>query len=240
MTAPDDGRVIVAEDVARTSVPSIPDYLRSVYSWAYIDPRNVRLLDREAVVEFILFGNGRRLRRALLAELENGQRVLQAANVYGCLIPEMAKKIGPGGFLDVIDIVPLQAANCRRNLAGQPQARVRIADAERPGPGQYDRVSSFFLLHELPDQQRRNVVNALLDRVAPGGKAVFVDYHRPKAFHPLRWLLAGVFKWLEPFAFDLWTHEIAEFATHPARFQWRTRAFFGGLYQITTATAPRP
>ena len=31
---------------------AVPDYLRDVYTWAYLNPRNVRLLDRNIVIGF--------------------------------------------------------------------------------------------------------------------------------------------------------------------------------------------
>ncbi len=220
--------------VSETAVP-VPYYLSDVYTWAYLDPSNVDLLDRQLVVDVLLFGNGRRLGRALCAEIEPGQRVLQATHAYGTLIPELAARVGGDGFLDVIDVAPVQIEHCRRKIAGMPQARARLADATQPGPDRYDVVSCFFLLHELPDDCKRTAVDALLDQVAPGGKAVFVDYHNPRPWHPLRGVLSLVFKWLEPFAPEMWTHEIADFAARRDDFQWRTQCYFGGLYQVTTA-----
>lgn len=38
--------------------------------------------------------------RALISEILTGQRVLQAAHVYGRLIPEIARKIGLTGYLE--------------------------------------------------------------------------------------------------------------------------------------------
>ncbi len=233
MSPPDDVRFAL-EGASTTA--AVPAYLRETYRWAYLDPFNVRLLDHDAVVTAILFGNNGRLRRALLAEITPGQRVLQAAHVYGSLIPRMARKIGPAGRLDVIDVAPLQVARCRRKLEGLAQARVRLADAAHPGGGFYDVVSCYFLLHELPGGHKRAVVDALLGSVAPGGKVVFVDYHRPRPGHPLRWLLTRVFARLEPFAAEMWASSVADFATRSEAFEWRTRLFFGGLYQVTVAT----
>jgi hypothetical protein len=140
-----------------------------------------------------------------------------------------------GGQLDVIDLVPLQAALCRRKLRGFPQARVRIADAAQPGDGVYDVITCFFLLHEIPDERKRAVVDALLARVVPGGKVVFVDYHTPARWHPLRGLMRLVMGRLEPFAESLWHHEIAEFASVPGDYRWQKQTLFGGLYQKTVA-----
>lgn len=215
--------------------PAIPAYLREVYGWAYLDPGNADLLDRDFIVSAILLGNNRRLRRALLREIVPGQRVLHVAHVYGRLIPEIAEQVGRRGRLDVIDVVPLQAELCRRKLRGFPQARVRIADAAQPGPGAYDVVSCFFLLHEIPDAHKRAVVDALLARLRPGGKVVFVDYHAPARWHPLRGVMRRLLARLEPFAESLWQREIAAFASAPGEYRWQTQTLFGGLYQKTVA-----
>ena len=247
MTAPDTGRIAVERPIGQAAGPdpcqparhgkaaAIPAYLREVYGWAYLNRANARLLDHDAVVSAILLCNNRRLRRALIGEIAAGQRVLHVAHVYGRLIPEVAARVGPGGQLDVIDLVPLQAALCRRKLRGFPQARVRIADAAQPGDGVYDVITCFFLLHEIPDERKRAVVDALLARVVPGGKVVFVDYHTPVRWHPLRGFMRLVMGRLEPFAESLWHHEIAEFASVPGDYRWQKQTLFGGLYQKTVA-----
>ena len=215
---------------------ALPAYLRDVYSWAYLDPRNVRLLDNEAVVNTLLWGNSGRLRRALIAEITAGDRVLQAAHVYGRLIPDLARTIGPAGRFDAIDVAPLQAALCRRKLRPFPHARARIADAVHPGDETYDVVVCFFLLHELPEAYKCAVVDALLARLSPGGKAVFIDYHAPAPWHPLRGFMRQIFARLEPFAEAMWQHDIADFACDPEPYDWRTETCFGGLYQKTVAS----
>lgn len=219
----------------RRGGPSIPRYLSDSYSWAYLNRKNARFLDHDAVVTAILFGNHRRLRRAALSEVSPGQRVLQAAHVYGCLIPELARQIGPDGRLDVVDLVPLQAALARRKLRGFPHARVRVADAADPGEELYDVVSCFFLLHEIPDAEKHAVVDALLARVAPGGKAVFVDYHEPASWHPMRGFYRRLFERLEPFAQSLWLHEVRHFSSAADSFRWHKVTMFGGVYQKTVA-----
>jgi ubiquinone/menaquinone biosynthesis C-methylase UbiE len=250
VTSPDGGYVTVDRPIGQVAEPgphqsseqneatAIPAYLREVYGWAYLNPTNARLLDCDAVVSTILLGNNRRLRRSLLREIEPGQRVLHVAHVYGRLIPELAGRVGRSGQLDVIDLVPLQVALCRRKLRGFHQAQVRIADAAQPGDGMYDAVSCFFLLHEIPDGRKRAVVDALLPRVVPGGRVVFVDYHKPARWHPLRGVMRGLMSRLEPFAESLWHHEIAEFASAPGDYRWEKQTLFGGLYQKTVAYRP--
>ncbi len=218
--------------------PQLPDYLIKTYTWAYLKPSSLVLLDNSVVVTAILWGNLNRLIRATCAELRPGQRVLQAANVYGRFSADLATTIGADGRLDVIDIAPIQVAHCRRKLAGFPHARARLADAAAPGGGTYDTVCCFFLLHEIPDDHKSLVVDALLAVVPPGGKVVFTDYHRAARWHPLRWPMSLVFRWLEPFAFGLVDREIADFASEREAFVWRKSTFFGGLYQKVVAERP--
>lgn len=216
---------------------AIPVYMRDVYRWAYLDPRNARLLDRDSVVAAILLGNSHRLQHALLAEVSPGDRVLQAAHVYGSLIPGLARRVGGEGRLDVIDVVPLQVDICRRKLAAFPQARVLVADAGAVSLGRYDVVSCFFLLHELPEETKRSVVDNLLSSLSRNGRAVFIDYHRPASWHPLRSMMQMIYKRFEPFAESLWRNDIHAFATDPEAYTWEKQTFFGGLYQKTVVSS---
>jgi ubiquinone/menaquinone biosynthesis C-methylase UbiE len=250
VTSPNAGHLIVDlpigdaadSDSCRSSrdheATVIPTYLREVYGWAYLNPRNVRLLDRELVVSMILWGNHRRLRQAAFAELRPGQRVLQPACVYGDFSPALARHLEPRGRLEVIDVAPIQVAGCRRKLRNFPQATAQHADAARPGGEAYDAVCCYFLLHELPEDYKHAVVDALLGSVVPGGKVIFVDYHRPHWAHPLKGITSLVFDTLEPFAKDLWRNEISYFASAPNEFIWRKQTYFGDLFQRTIARRP--
>ncbi|TVR98672.1 MAG: methyltransferase domain-containing protein [Rhodospirillales bacterium] len=213
----------------------LPDYLVKTYSWAYLRPSSLLIFDNPLVVGAILWGNIWRLMRAACDEFRPGQRILQAASVYGSLSATLAETVGSDGQLEVIDIAPLQVDHTRRKLAGYPQASVRVADAARPGGGRYDGICCFFLLHEIPDAYKHAVVDGLLDSAAPGAKVVFVDYHRPLPLHPLRPVMQGVFRWLEPYAEGLLCREIRDFAAERDAFTWRKETFFGGLYQKVVA-----
>lgn len=224
----------------RTQSCELPAYLTEKYWWAYLRPASLKIFDHAWVVWAILWGCSTRLKRAALAELSPGQTVLQAACVYGDFSSQLAHALGPHGRLDIIDIAPIQAANCRRKLKGMSMAHVRCADAAAPGGAKYDVVCCFFLLHELPSGYKRRVVDALLNSISTGGKAIFVDYHLPRPFHPLKALMSIVFDLLEPFAKALWRREIRSFATAAEEFTWRKETYFGGLYQKVVAEGRAP
>ncbi len=218
----------------------LPDYLRDVYSWAYLRPASIALLDRGPVVSAILWGNYRRLANAALAELRPGQRVLQPACVYGNLSARIATLLGSCGRLDVHDVVPLQIENCRRKLRAFDNVSLIVQDAASEVAAVYDAVCCSFLLHELPEDHRRKVLESLLGAVRPGGKVVFIDYHRPHWAHPLRGVIKLTFDLLEPFAEGLWRQDIRHWAPHGADFSWSKETYFGGLYQKTVARRSGP
>jgi len=220
----------------RPAKPEIPAYLHDTYHWCYLHPRNVRWLDREIVVRTILWQQHNKLQRLAFSEIEPGQRGLQPASVYGRFVPNLATHIGPQGLLDVVDVAEVQVQSATRKLQDHPHARVHHSNILDFGGGPYDVVCCYFLLHEIPRNYKFRVVNLLLEKVQPGGKVVFVDYHKPCWWHPLKLITSIVFDTLEPFAKDLWWNPIKDYAAEPDRFEWRTQTIFGKLFQKTVAT----
>jgi ubiquinone/menaquinone biosynthesis C-methylase UbiE len=216
--------------------PEIPSYLQDTYYWCYLNPRNVQLLDREFVVRTILWQQHRKLQRLAFAEINPGQSVLQAASVYGSFAPNLAQHVGPEGSLDVVDVAEVQVRSVRGKLQGLPWARVHHSNILHFSGGPFDVVCCYFLLHEVPDDYKYKIVNLLLEKVQPGGKVVFVDYHKPRWWHPLKLITSIVFDTLEPFAKRLWRTELQEFADQPDRFSWRKETIFAGLFQKVVAT----
>jgi ubiquinone/menaquinone biosynthesis C-methylase UbiE len=213
------------------ATPPVPDYLRDTYTWAYLDHRTVPWLDQPVVVSAILWGNASRLMNAAVLEFSAGQRVLQAAAVYGDFSQRLARRLGGDGQLTVLDVASIQIANTRRKLAPWPASSAHVADLTEPVGATFDAVCCFFLLHEVPPHARQRIVSNLLNAVEPGGKIVFVDYHRPRGWHPMRPIMALVFRYLEPFANSLLAESIDSLVPETAGFEWTKETFFGGLYQ---------
>jgi len=213
----------------------MPGYMKDVYYWAYLNPRNVRLLDRNVVVDVILWFQHQKLQQATLAELEPGQRVLMPASVYGDFCWNLARHLGSEADLEILDIAPIQVKRCREKVASLPWVSVNRGNAAYLGDRLVDSICCYFLLHEVPLHYKYAIVQELLDHVGPGGKVVFVDYHKPHWAHPLKPITSIVFDTLEPFAKDMWRHPIEKFAAGDTRFSWRQQSFFGGLFQMAVA-----
>jgi ubiquinone/menaquinone biosynthesis C-methylase UbiE len=217
----------------------VPGYLAETYWWAYVHPGAVRLFERQWLVNFILWGNFGRLRDAALEALGDCShgRTLQVACVYGDLTRRLLEGHFPGGLLDVVDVLPVQLDNLARKLARGSRVRLIHGDsAALPvETASYERALLFFLLHEQPEAARRATLAEAMRVVKPGGRIVIVDYHRPKRLHPLYAPMVGILRALEPYALDLWRHEIAEWLPRPPA-ALRKRTCFGGLYQELVIT----
>lgn len=217
--------------------PAVPSYLAKTYWWAYVHPRAVRVFERQWLVNLILWGNFGRLRDAALAAL--GERLegrtLQIACVYGDLTERLRRRLGPGGSLDVVDVLRVQLANLARKLPGDPRVALIHGDstALKMPDASYERVLLFFLLHEQPAEVRCRTLAEALRVVKPAGQVLIVDYHRPGKLHPLYAPMALVLRTLEPYALDLWRSEIAEWLPQGVRAATK-RTLFGGLYQIVS------
>jgi ubiquinone/menaquinone biosynthesis C-methylase UbiE len=219
----------------------VPRYLSTHYWWAYIHPKAVKLFERQWLVNLILWGNYNRLRRAVLAEMAQSLsgRSLQVACAYGDLTTHLLHAVATnGGSLDVIDVLPIQLQNLQQKLRAKAPVRLLAMDSTnlRLPDASYDQALVFFLLHEQPNHYREQTMSELFRVVKPGGKIIVVDYALPRSWHPLRYLWRPLLARLEPFALDLWHHEIAKWLPRMGSGGLRKKTFFGGLYQKVVIT----
>ena len=219
----------------------VPEYLEKTYWWAYTHPNAVRVFERQWLVNLILWGNFSRLRDLALAEMGeviNGN-ALQVACVYGNFTQHLVRRLGPQGHLNVIDVAPVQIKNLHSKLEDKRKVSILQQDASHMhfADASHDSVVLFFLLHEMPAEVRRKTIAEALRVTKPGGKVVFVDYHRPVAKSPFRYIMVPILTTLEPFAMDLWNGNIADWlpAGH-AISKIDKQTYFGGLYQKVVIT----
>jgi len=214
-----------------------PDYLRKIYWWAYEHPLAVKFWDCDFLINYVLLGNYNRLGDAVLDEFPKpltGSTLMNSA-AYGKLIPRLQQQLGEDGRLDVIDILNVQLENVKRKLK-LPDSRISLiqcdATALNCADAVYDRVLVFFLPHELPEEMKRASMAEAFRVVKPGGQVVCVEFHKPKWWHPLRWYQRLVFRLFEPFAADMWCHEIGYWLPKGLTYSISSKTtYFGGLYQ---------
>jgi ubiquinone/menaquinone biosynthesis C-methylase UbiE len=217
--------------------PSIPDYLQDTYWWAYLHPKSFWFFEREWVVNLILWGNMKKLTRAVLDEmhLQRHSSVLQVACVYGDFSNRLAAHLGQSkSRLSVVDVAPIQISNIEKKLAAHDNVSVHHQDSTCMTfpDDSFDETVVFFLLHEQPEEARRRTIAEATRVTRPGGRVIFVDYHGPKRSNPMRYVMKPILKLLEPFAMDLWRQELPAFM--PAGIgpdQVNSSFYFGGLYQ---------
>jgi ubiquinone/menaquinone biosynthesis C-methylase UbiE len=233
--------VAKAEALPALAHAPVPEYLQSTYWWAYLHPRAVHIFERQWLVNLILWGNFAKLRDAALQEMGDviHGKVLQVACVYGDFTEHLVRRLGPTGTLDVVDVAPIQIKNLQTKLTNPEHVTASLQDstALQFADGSRDAVVVFFLLHEQPAEVRVKTISEALRVTKPGGKLIFVDYHKPVAISPFRYIMVPILTTLEPFAMDVWRGEIVDWLPadiKPAKVEKET--YFGGLYQKVVIT----
>lgn len=232
---------LVAQPAVTVAPVAVPHYLESTYWWAYTHPNAVRVFERQWLVNLILWGNFSRLRDLALEEMDDVIHgdVLQVACVYGNFTEHLVRRLGPQAHLNVIDVAPVQITNLHAKLGQQKQVTVLQQDSSALlfDDASHDAVVVFFLLHEQPAEVRRKTIAEAIRVTKPGGKIVFVDYHRPKALNPFRYIMVPILTTLEPFAMDLWNGQIADWLPPDCQdLKIDKQTYFGGLYQKVVIT----
>ena len=213
-----------------------PHYLTANYWWAYVHPRAVWFFERQWLVNLILWGNYALLRNAAMMELGDvlPGTTLQVACAYGDLTGKLTQRVAAGGGrLDIVDVLPVQLENLRSKLPSGAPARLLAMDSgrSRASGGELRSRAVVFPFARTAQRSSRRTLSEVFRVVRPGGKIVIIDYALPRWWHPLRYLWRPLLAALEPFALDLWRHEIIHWLPVAARTGWRKQSFFGGLYQ---------
>eukprot|EP00550_Attheya_septentrionalis_P001630 CAMPEP_0198293608 /NCGR_PEP_ID=MMETSP1449-20131203/17978_1 /TAXON_ID=420275 /ORGANISM="Attheya septentrionalis, Strain CCMP2084" /LENGTH=210 /DNA_ID=CAMNT_0043993251 /DNA_START=489 /DNA_END=1117 /DNA_ORIENTATION=+ len=207
----------------------------------------IRTLDRKFLVDIVLWGNFSRLRDAALTELCKFSssnmiegKTLQLSCVYANLTEHLVERLSPDATLDVVDVVPAQLENLERKLhrsnsIKNNQVTLSCYDAidlDGFDDETFDQVLLFFLLHETPDDVRRKALTEACRVLRPnGGKLTIIDYHRPKS-KLWQFIMSTMYRIYEPFAYDLWDHDLQQWFPESMREKETKKVtFFGGLYQ---------
>jgi ubiquinone/menaquinone biosynthesis C-methylase UbiE len=145
-------------------------------------PRQFDLLTR-----VMTLGRERNLRQWTLdlAHLQPENEVLDVGCGTGTLLLAAAERVGPSGALHGIEPSMEMAAHARRKAeAHRVPLEVVEGSADRLPypPGSFDAVFCTLVFHHLPRSMQEGAVREMRRVLRPGGRAVIVDWQRPKSF----------------------------------------------------------
>lgn len=213
-----------------------PLYLKDIYGWLYNNKKISEFMDKPWVSKVLSLGNNEKLIQSALREISVNDTVLQLGATFGTQIDRTLKKIGHYGRYDILDICDTQIERCEKKYGHHRQVNIIKRNAnEDIVRKDYDVILCFMLLHEVPTVQKGKIINAALNNVKDGGKVVFIDYHNPVKYHPLRYLVRMFNRLYQPFAEKLWDREIYSFVENKSGFMWRRVLYFGEMYQKIVA-----
>ncbi len=198
----------------RHFLDGIPLYLARHYWWAYLWRPALWFFDHQPIINAILFGQYRKLMRANMAILQNtpNESVLQLTCVYGELTPKLIATISPKP-LHIIDAAKVQLDLAKSKAPAENAILAARMNAEHLAyrDDSFTTVVLFFLLHEMPEEARINVLCECM-RVIPAGGILLITEYAPRPgkhilyrFPPSRWLITT----LEPFLGGFWNDDLA-------------------------------
>lgn len=223
----------------------LPAYISSVYNGLYMKGNLSKYLDSERFAKISTFGQYEKIKQSVLQEVKEMQNVLWVGNSWGNFMQDVARKISIQGSFDVVEAAPKQYSKLKEKLKNCSNAKVFLDDIEFYYPKKsrkrvkYDLVIAYFLLHELPDQKKKRVIESLISLTTRSGKVLFVDYDKPKNFNLLKFPVLWVNRLIEPFAESLMTKGLKTFVQEPEKYIWDKDVFFGNMYQRTTIKRKR-
>jgi ubiquinone/menaquinone biosynthesis C-methylase UbiE len=160
-----------------------PDYYRRTFHWqtdGWLSERSAALYDLE--VETVFMGMGDVMRRMALPPVLEVLRARPAPRLVdlGCgtgLFLQHVLACAPHARVWGLDLSPHYLARARVLLGNGRRVSLALENAERLPfrDGWLDVASCIFLLHELPADARRAVVQEAHRVLAPGGRLVVCD-----------------------------------------------------------------
>jgi ubiquinone/menaquinone biosynthesis C-methylase UbiE len=197
----------------RHFLDGIPVYLARYYWWAYLWPAAVWFFDHQPIINAILFGQYKKLMRATMARLQgvSSENALQLTCVYGELTPNLIETVSPAP-LHITDAALVQLELAKSKSPSPSQLLATRMNAEQLGykDDSFSTVVLFFLLHEMPEEARINVLSECMRVIPAGGTLLVTEYaplpvkHIIYRFPPSRWIITK----LEPFLDGYWRDDI--------------------------------
>ena len=221
------------------SQKKLPSYLDFIYGNLYKDHEKCKKHDSLWFCNLRTFFQYGNLVRALNKELKLNNKVIQLGITFGSQIEETALTIGPNSQYDIIDICNSEIERINKKYSRSFQnLNLYAQDARTVSSKQlYDAVICFMLLSQAPAASKRKLINNALKMAKVGGKVVFIDWHTPLYYHPLRYVVRMYNRLKHPFVERLWDRDINSYVDPETRslFSWRKTTYFGRMFQKCVA-----
>ncbi len=211
----------------------------------YSQPWLMSLVDFQPIIAAILLFQYDRLvnliaRGMRASPLEDGE-VLVTSCAFGNVIPKLVGVALRKRARRVIvsDLLQAELDHVAAKLdRGDSRLEFRVEDANhvRLPDRSVQANIIFFLLHELPHEQKTQVLQEAVRVLAPGGRLWLAEFHRPRV-RVLKALSWAYFKVFEPLGLALWdSHDpLRQLAAMPG-IRCRCQVLFFGNFQVIEAT----
>lgn len=213
---------------------SVPPYMNILFNKLYSNKVLSGICDDERIVKLSNLGLKKKIMADLLRDIAKNAHVLQIGLTFGDELERIYQKVRKQGKIDVFDISDLQIERAKEKYA-RKNIEVINYNAAMSWDEKYDVVICYNILHELPLKTRQKVMDNVLDSLATGGKAVFIDYAKPAWWQIIRFPLFVFNRLYRPFAESLWQQPVENFCSKKDEFRWQHTYYGGKLWQKTIA-----
>jgi ubiquinone/menaquinone biosynthesis C-methylase UbiE len=230
--------------LVRALTPGTGNRASHVYP-IYSDMRLIRLVDFQPVISAILLFQYDRLVSTIVDGLKatdlHNKKVLITSCAFGNVIPRVVQASVEAGAEKVliVDIIENELLHAKSKLgpwASQVEYVKDDATAMQQAEGTADANIMFFLLHELPHDQKVRALSEAGRMLAPGGKLYLAEFGRPAPW-VLRALSWTYFKVFEPLGLALWkSHDPIHCLQEMGGWTVERSACMFGNFQVVTAT----
>ncbi len=215
--------------------------------WIYSNMSLIKLTDKKPLIAAILLFQYDRLVdhviHHVLRACVSGKTVLQTSCAFGDVIPKVTNAaIGAGAKqMLVVDIIENELTHAKGKV-GQHNASCTFLQDDATNLTLASKSVAanvlFFLLHELPNNEKELAISEAMRVVEPGGVLVIADFHKPRSWvlRAFGWMYFTVF---EPYGLPLWGEKHDPLG-QIAREGWateRTTIFFDN-FQVIAARRP--
>ena len=229
--------------IAHAFVPCAQDRFH-VY-WVYSNMGLIKFSDKKHWVAAVLLFQYDRLVDKVVSEIKRtslkGKTLLMTSCAFGDVMPKVvcATVKGGAGRIVITDLIKNELVHAAKKLCEfQGQFELAEADATRmpQDDGSVDVNLIFFLFHELPDARKALAFREATRVVAPGGKLIIAEFHRPRK-RIMRGLGSLYFTVFEPFALSMWNeYDPVRHLESMGGWGCKRSTYFFGNFQVVTAT----